>query len=136
MLQLNAHQQSVHFENPTPFPFCGTFIQTVTKYNLQGNDTGTTQHKQTKEQRRVQLMFIQRSQHSFIPILHTVPNILSIPCISKMYHLTLRKSHRIKSILKKHCGHLPHIPQLTYLKEPTSVFPKCFARGPFLASKK
>jgi len=33
-LQLNAHQQSVNFENLTSLLFCSTFIQTATKYNL------------------------------------------------------------------------------------------------------
>ena len=126
MLQLKAHQQSVLFEKLTRLPFCGTSIRTVAKHNLHGNGIGTTQHKRTKEQRKVQLMFIQRSQHSFIPILYSVSTTLSIPSISKMYHLTMWKSHRIKSILKKKCGHSPHNPQLTYLKEPTPVFPKCF----------
>jgi hypothetical protein len=137
MLQLNAHQQSILFQNLTPLPFCGTFIRTVTMHNLQGNDTGTTQHKQTKKHRKVQLIFIQRSQHSIIPIMYSIPTNLSIPCISKMCHLTIRKSHRIKSILKKKCGHSPHIPQITYLKEPTPVFPKRFcSRTPFGFGKK
>ena len=41
MLQLNAHQQSVLFENLTSLPFCSTFIQTVTQHNLQCIDTRT-----------------------------------------------------------------------------------------------
>ena len=39
MLQLNTQQQSVLFENLTSLPFCSTFIQTVTKHNLQCIDT-------------------------------------------------------------------------------------------------
>ena len=34
MLQLNAHQLSVLFENLISLPFCSTFIRTVTKHNL------------------------------------------------------------------------------------------------------
>jgi hypothetical protein len=34
MLQLNAHQQTVLFENLTSLPFCSAFIRTVTAHNL------------------------------------------------------------------------------------------------------
>jgi hypothetical protein len=34
MMQLNAHWQSVSFENLTYLPFCSTFIQTATKHYL------------------------------------------------------------------------------------------------------
>jgi hypothetical protein len=34
MLQLNAHQRSVPFENLTSLPVCSTFIWSVTKHNV------------------------------------------------------------------------------------------------------
>ena len=34
MLQLNAHQQSVLFENIASLPLCSSFIQTVSKHNM------------------------------------------------------------------------------------------------------
>jgi len=109
--------------------------EVLQQHNVQSNDTGTTQHKQTKERRKVQLMFIEHRQQSFISILYSVYTILSIPCISKMYHLTIWKSHRIKSILKKSVD-IPHIS----LNEPTSkslhqCFRNVFVSEPLSTSK-
>jgi hypothetical protein len=64
MLQLNAHQWSVLFENLKSLPFCSTSIRTVAEHNLKFIDTGTTQRKHTKESWKIlSLMFFQCSQH-------------------------------------------------------------------------
>ena len=61
ILQLNAHQRSVLFENLWSLPFYSTSTRTVTEHNLKFIDTGTTQRKHTWK--ILSLMFFQCSQH-------------------------------------------------------------------------
>jgi hypothetical protein len=49
MLQLNANQRCLLFENRTTLPFYNIFTQTVTQHNHWCTDMSTTECKQTEE---------------------------------------------------------------------------------------
>jgi hypothetical protein len=80
MLQLNAHQQSVLFENLTRLLFLVLSYEMLlnTIYNAMKLVLRSV-NKQKKNEIYSQLMFFQRSHHSVIPILSSGSTTLSFP---------------------------------------------------------